>query len=311
MMKAYLNSLDTLILDSSRAIQTGVNPLTGQPVYQPGTGYVSHNAFLDLVMNVSDESNQYTLILLTDNAFTTEYNKLTPWFKTSSADSTKGLSSFWLVKDLAFKGLYTPAQLPDTLLSQYGVKVPTKAAIVASYKTSNGIIYIMDQVNFAKENKFPSIYIQGENPTRFQADRSANTFYRIRYNPVTGKNFNDILLSNYNFKDYFIAYLQNNINSMRYKAYWLALNDLQTGTASSPLWQQRLGNGYFRNDTAFVSNFAAVSVAYNNFNEVYMGQFTFTSYGSQYFFVTGPSVATTTGNTDAITLDYIRLEPAF
>jgi hypothetical protein len=164
----------------------------------------------------------------------------------------------------------------------------------------------MNQVNFTKENKFPSLYIQGENPTLFQADRSSNTFYRVRYNPVTGKNFNDIMLTNYNSANYFIGYLQKRLNSMRYNAYWVALNDIQPA-----LWQQRFGYGVIRNDTAFINNFAAQTVAYNNFNEVYLGQVSFNNFTSQYFFVTGPTVATSTGNTDVISLDYIRLEPAF
>jgi len=307
LMKSFLSSLDTLIRDPSKAVQIGVDPSTGQPVYQPGTGYVPHNKFLDSVVDVSDESGQYTLVLLTDNAYTTESAKITPWFATGTADSTNYLSRFHLVKDLAFKGMYTLAQLPDTLVSNYGVKTPmVKSAIVATYKTSNGIVYIMNQVNFTKENKFPSIYIQGENPSRFQADRNNNTFYRVRYNPLTGKDFNDILMTDYNFANYFIAYFRKGLNSMRYNAYWVAVNDVQPA-----LYQQRFGYGVIRNDTAFVSNFAPQTVAWSNYNEVYLGQFSFSSYTNQYFFVTGPNVATSKGTTDVISLDYIRLEPAF
>ncbi len=159
LMKAFLLSRNYTVFDASIATQAGVDPTSGLPVYDSSTGYVLHNGYLDSIMNINDESNQYTFVLLTDNSFAAELNKLTPYFNTSTSDSTTRLGSSFLVKDLVFKGLYTPSQLPDTLVSQYGVKVPmTKSAIVASYKTSNGIVYIMNQVNdFTKENKFPSI----------------------------------------------------------------------------------------------------------------------------------------------------------
>jgi len=308
LMKGFLLSLTRKVFDPSKATQIGVNPTTGLPIYDTSTGLVSRNAFLDSVVNVSDESNQYTLILLADNAYTAEFNKLTPWFKTGTADSTNRLSAFWLVKDLAFKGVYTASQLPDTIVSQFGVKVPiNKSAITASYRTSNGIVHVMSQVNFNLKDKFPPIYIQGERPTAFYLDRTANTFYRTRYNPLTGSNFNDIMMTNYNVANYYIRYLLRGVNSMRYNAYWVAVNDLQT----TPLWQQRLGYSFVRNDSLIVSLLPAVTIQYNNFSEVPLGQFTFSTFSDQNFYVYGPTTASTASNNNAITLDYIKLEPAF
>lgn len=308
MMKTFLQSLNRKVFNPSQAKQVGVDPATGLPVYDTATGLVVRNSFLDSIVNVSDEANQYTLILLTDNSFTAEFNKLTPWFVTSTPDSTSRLSGVWLVKDLAFKGVYTAAQLPDTLISQYGVKVPVnKSAITASYRTSNGIVHVMSQVNFNLKDKFPPIYIQGENPTSFAANRSGNTFYRVRFNPLTGKNFNDILVTNYGYANYFIRYAVKGLNSMRYNASWIAVNDLQT----TPLWQQRLATGAIRNDTVFATILPAVTIAYNNYTEVPLGQFSFANYADRDFFVYGPTTSSTTGNNNAITLDYIKLEPAF
>lgn len=305
LMKTYMLSLNHNIFDPTNANQTGVDPNSGLPIYDTSSGLVQKNYFLDSVMNVSDETNQYTFIVLQDNSFTTELAKLTPWFKTTTSDSTNNLSSMFLVKDLAFKGLYTPAQLPDTLVSQYGVKVPmTKSNIVASYKTSNGIVYVMSQVNFTLAYKFPPIYIQGERPTGFSADRTSNILYRVRVNPVTGLSFYDIFMQNYNYASYAIRYQTFKINSMRYNAYWVAVNDVQT----TPLWAQRLA----MDSTNNVAVLPWVTVAYQNYNEVSLGQFTVTNYRpSANFYVIGPTVATTSGGTDAITLDYIKLVPAF
>jgi uncharacterized surface protein with fasciclin (FAS1) repeats len=313
LMKTFLLSQNYNVFNAAIAKQTGVDASTGLPLYDSSTGYVLHNHFLDEVMDVSDESNQYTFVVLADNSFTTQLNQLTPYFKTSITDSTNRLASSYLVRDFAFKGLYTPSQLPDTMLSQYGVKVPlTKSMITASYKTSNGIVYVMSQVNFTLKYKFPSVYIQGENPTAFNLDRSSTTFYRIRNNPVTGLNFKDILVNNYNVANYFIDYYAGYLNSMRYNAYWVAVNDLQ----STPLWTQQLKGGYVINAsgsrTAYmIDTLPRVTIAYNNFNEVYLGQFSYTKYSAHNYFVCGPTTASSTGNVDAITLDYIRLEPAF
>ena len=303
LMRNFLLSLNRNVFDPAHATQTGVDPLTGLPVYDTTSGIVVRNGFLDSAANVADETTQYTMILLTDNAYNTEFNKLKPWFKTSSIDSTTRLTGFWLVKDLVVKGLYTPDQLPDTLLSRDSVKIPmNRSSIIATYKTSNGIVYIMNQVNFNLTYKFPPIIIEGEFPNAFSADRSINTYYRIRNNPVTGLNFEDILMTNYNIANYNILY-RRLVNSMRYNAYWVAVNDLQT----TPLWQQRLGIDSINN----LTNLPYVTVAYKNYNEVSLGQITINNYRNLNMYVIGPPVASNGGNIDAIVLDYIKLVPAF
>ena len=305
LMKTYFLSQNYNFFDPTIATQTGVNS-QGLPVYDTTSGLLKKNHFLeDSQVDVSDETNQYTMILLNDAAFTTEYNKLTPWFKTGSTDSTNKLSSFWLTKDLVFKGAYNAAQLPDTLLSVSGVKVPiNKPSIIASYKTSNGWVHVMSSVNFTLTYKFPPIIIQGENPTFFAADRTANTFYRVRNNPVNGQNFNDILMQNYNFANYYINYLVKNVNSMRYNAFWVAVNDVQT----TPLWSQRLA---IDSTTSATTNLPFVTVAYKNYSEVSLGQITVTNFRNLNLFVMGPTTASTSGGVNSISLDYIKLVPAF
>lgn len=302
-MRTFLLSLNRAVFDPTRATQTGINPATGAPVYDTASGLVIRNSFLDTVMNVQDESNLYTMILLDNNAYNTEFNKLSPWFKTGTSDSTNRLAGYWLVKDLVFKGAYTAAQLPDTLVSQFGVKVPiNKAAITASYRTSNGIVHVMSAVNFNLAYKFPPIIIQGETPTSFAADRNSNTFYRIRTNPVTGQVFRDILMQNYNYASYWIRYLVRNLPSMRYNAYWVAVNDVQT----TPLWQQRLSLG---DPTA--TSLPYVTVAYQNYSEVSLGQFAQAGFRNLDLYVVGPTTASSSGGSNSISLDYIKLVPAF
>src|SRR5215213_8300635 len=72
LMRSYLLSLDHSVFDPSKATQIGINPNTGEPVYDTVSGSVVRNVFIDSVMTINDESNQYTMILLDDNAYTTE-----------------------------------------------------------------------------------------------------------------------------------------------------------------------------------------------------------------------------------------------
>jgi hypothetical protein len=179
-----------------------------------------------------------------------------------------------------------------------------KPSIVASYKTSNGWVHVMSKVDFTLAYKFPPLVIQGENPTFFAADRTANTFYRARNSPLTGLNYTDILMQNYNYANYYINYLVKNVNSMRYNAFWVAVNDVQT----TPLWNQRLAIDSINSAT---TNLPFVTVAYKNYNEVSLGQITITNYRNLNLFVMGPTTASTSGGVNSISLDYIKLVPAF
>lgn len=300
--KAFFISQNYNYFDSSKAVQIGVDPNTGTPIYQSGTGITVRNKYLDSVMNVSDETSEYTFIVLTDASYTTELAKLTPWFKTTTTDSTNALAGTWLTKDLAFKGSYPVSKLTDTMVSQYGVKVPVdKSKIVASYRTSNGWVHVMSQVNFNLTYKFPPIIVQGENPTAFAADRTVQ--YRMRWDSVNNRSFSDIFMQNYSYISYWINYLVKKVPSMRYNAYWVAVNDVQT----TPLWTQRLAV----DSTTTAGNFAYVTVPYKSYSEVSLGQITISKYKDVNLYVVGAATSSSSGGSVSIALDYIKLVPAF
>ena len=77
---------------------------------------------------------------------------------------------------------------------------------------------------------------------------------------------------------------------------------------------QVIWNQTFAIDSNYVPSPAAftVPVARNNYNEVFLGQIEILSYRSKInMYVIGPnSTSTTSGNT-SISLDYIKLVPAF
>ncbi|MEI6949731.1 fasciclin domain-containing protein [Paraflavisolibacter sp. H34] len=305
-LKAYLQSLDRPVFDSSIATQISVDPLTGSPVYDTASGMSIRNSFLDDVMNVADESKEYTLFLLTDRAYTSETEKLKPWFKTSAGvtDTSARHAQNWLVKDLVFRGKYSLSQLPDTLVSAAGVKVPVnKSAITQTYQTSNGTVYVIDEMAVKLEHRFPPIYLQGENPNGFMtSNKGGNTTYRLRVNPVTGQKFNDIYMKDYGLANYWIRYNARNLPSMSYNVYWVAVNDVQT----TPLYTQRLAVDSATHPTPF-----SKQIQYQNYGEELLGKITLNNYRTVPLYVVGPnSTSTTSGNT-SITLDYIKLVPAF
>jgi hypothetical protein len=307
LFKSALISLNYTFFDSTKATQIATDPLTGNPIWDSTNAKVIRNSFLDNVLNIADETNEYTLIVLTDGSFTNEFNKITPWFqtRTGNIDSSNNLASYHLIKDLAISGSKSMAQLPDTLVSKFGVKIPIdKSKIVASYKTSNGYVHVMSQVDFNLTDKFPPIIIQGENPTSFATtDRSFYTYYRTRTNPNTGVIFKDILMQNYGFTNYFIRYSIPAVPAMRYNVSWVAVNDVQT----KPLWTQRLAIGNI-SDTTFIAD----TIAYKNYSEVPLGQFQLDSYRNRLnLFLIGTSSSSTSGGTNSISLDYIKLTPAF
>ena len=294
-------SLFRKIFDATNAVQVGVNATTGQPIYQPGTDSVQTNLFWRDVYDVRDESKEYSLFILTDTAWNAEVNKLKPYFATSTADSTTALASWHVVKDLAIPNVYTAATLPDTVLSRTLVKVPVeKASIVQTIKTSNGNIYVMSKVNVLPGNKLKQFYIEGENYRFTSADRRGNTYFRDRYNAITGKDFRDVLVYNHGLALFNIGYRITNVYSTKYKAYWVAVNDFQTAA-----FTQKLAFG-----TTAATTFGYTSVAVNNYNEVYIGEFTVSAYQS---FMDIYLVAANSGTAavNPLVCDYIRLEPVF
>src|SRR5690606_27824996 len=115
--------------------------------------------------NLRDESKNFTLFVLQDEAWQSEVNKFKPYANVSgNADSTTKVAGWIVVKDLAVEALYKSAsEIPDTVVSRSGVKVGIdKSAIVSTIKTSNGVVYVMNRLEVPLHNKFRDIIIEAE-----------------------------------------------------------------------------------------------------------------------------------------------------
>lgn len=316
---AYILSLTRKVFDPANAIIDSISSATGQPIYHPGTDSVLRNSFNTEVYNLENEEKQYTYFILDDAAFNAEITKLTPYYKTGTADSTKNLASFAVVKDLIVEGVYTLAQLPSFLTSKSGVKIPVdKSKIIDTRKMSNGIAYVITGINFDVKDKNPAIVVQGENyrgffdvngnPVTPRQNNVSAIFIRSRATPA-GTPFTDMFAYNHGITALSAQYRILNLPSLKYKVYWVAPNDTLyvNGAIAPAVFNQRLAMGAL--GTNFLPNATGQAVAVNNYNEVYIGDWTQLSYGTLNMFLTAAASATGQPGGIRLNVDYIKLVP--
>lgn len=231
LQRDYINRQDSTYIDTSKATVASINPTTGKPVLVPNTGVVTINKYFNRVANLANEDSTYTYIVLTDAAYTAERNKVSKYFATSSVDTTMNiLAGFNVLKDVAIRGLVTPANLPSSLTSVNGVPVPIdKNAIVQTYNASNGIVYVMSAVNFDVNTKITPITVQCEQPSFYtRTDRNGNTQLRSRLDNL-GTLYRDLLVqfssSTNSLAAYFAAYKLTNLYTCQYRVMLRAIND--------------------------------------------------------------------------------------
>lgn len=293
----------------------------GDPIYQEGVGLVTINKYLQKV-DISNEDSLYTYIILTDDAFLQEKDKLKQYFLTDTAEVTDSLASFSVIKDLAIRGRYTKDNLPATLYSAKDSVVYhlDKNAIVKSYVASNGIVHVMNRIDYELQTKLKPVTIEGE--WNYTLNPNKTVQIRTRRNsmdpndPKYNSFFRDLLIQNHGISSYAVKYTPM-LNSVTYKVYLRAVRDfdLEPATGATDL-------NYFRMKIAFGTPSATdlpyvekVGVVDNgdgtfspNYEEVYVGDYTPGQYGKTDVFVVGNNV--TTNGLNTILVDYVKLVPA-
>jgi hypothetical protein len=317
---SYILSLTKNVFDPTNAIVDSINAQTGQPVYHAGTDSIVRNSFNTNVYDLQDESKQYTFFILTDAGFNTEITKLSPYFTTSTPDSTRNLASFAVVKDLVVDGYYTVDQLPSVLTSKFGVKIPIdKSKIVETRKLSNGIAYVINGINFDVKDKIPTVIVQGENyrgfynsigdPVTPRQNNVSAVFIRNRVNPNTGEQFKDMFVYGHGISGLNALYTVNKLPSIKYKVYWVAVDDTLrlNGNINPVTFTQKLAMG--ARGTNLLPTVAPLTnnITPLNYNEVYLGDYVMPAYGDLNMFLTAN--ASTGNGTNSLNLDYIKLVP--
>ncbi|UYQ94042.1 fasciclin domain-containing protein [Chitinophaga horti] len=300
--KAYLLSLFRNVFDATNAEQIGIDPNTGMPVYKPGTDSIRSNLFWQNVYDLRDESKNFSLFVLEDAAWDAEVAKFLPYTTGSTADSTALFAQWTVVKDLARDTLYRDADLPDTLLSKFNVKVPvSKLTIKQTIKTSNGNVYIMTKAEVKPSEKFKQYRVEGENWRFITAEKRGNMYVRDRINTLTGLPFRDVVANGHGTAQFSLGYVINNVPSMKFKAYWVAAND----NIITVNFTQKVSIG---EPTTMLLPY--VTVTPNTYSEVYLGEFTMSQYQPS-FTIYLTAANSTAANANLLVCDYIRLEPVF
>lgn len=289
----------------AKAIIDSISGTTGRPIYRAGSGLELKNQFTDAVYDLADESKQYTYFILNDQAFASEIAKVSPFFKTSTNDSTYNAAAWNVIKDVAIEGYYTTEKLPEVLKSKFGVDIPlNKTAILKSIKMSNGIAYVLNKVDFKLQDKLQPIVVEAESNNTFMQNISTATFAIMqKKNPTTNQDFTQILFAGHGVTNFWVRYRVQAVPAAKYKVYWVAVNDqsrtnyTSSGVTPPTTLTQRLAMGSVTNTT-----FANVTVTLNNYSEVLLGEYTTTRFGTLDLFLQG-------SGTTPIVLDYIKLVP--
>lgn len=298
--RTFLQSLFRNVFDSTNATIVGINPSTGDPIYQKGTDSVFTNLFWRNVHDLRDETKQFTAFILADGGWDAERAAYARFFATGSADSTTFATAWNIVRDFAVDTLYTPSGLPDTVVSKFGAKLPiNKNSIVATIKTSNGYVYVMSTMPVAPALRFTTRVIEAERYSVASHNRRSQTFFRDRFNDLTRRPYSDVLVLNHGTALFNLRYDLAEMPSIRYRAFWVAVNDFQTAT-----FTQRLGVG-----SPLSTLLPYTSVVANTRGEVFLGEFTLATYSPMFsLFLTAANSTANAAN--PLVCDYIKLVPS-
>jgi len=208
--------------------------------------------------------------------------------------------------------------LPNTVLSKFGIPLTINPSLIIDSKTvSNGMVYVLSASTTTLASKFTEIRIEGENPAGFsRTDKTGNiNLTRIRKDPVTGLNYTDIYITATNITGtgvigFYSYYRLAGMPSMKYNVYARAVNDFSTAAVI-----QNISVNYVVSDSppiyTALSRFqynVPLSTAAGAYNEVLLGQFTSTIFGTLEMRLIQSGVNGVATNTPSV-LDYIRLVP--
>lgn len=321
LQKQELQSLTYQVRDITKSVVIAYDPKTGEPVYKEGVGIETVNTYLNKD-NISNEDREYTYFVLTDAAYNEEKTKLASYFNTGDAEFSDSLTNYNVIKDLAIKGRFTLDKLPETLYSANDSVIYhiDKSAIVKTYSASNGVVYVVNRLDYDMVSKLKPVIIQGEIGYTLQSSKTVQL--RTRRNSLNPESpryntfFRDLLIQNHGVANYWVKYTPL-LKSVTYKVYMRAVRDFDlippVGKTELDDFPERIAfNASTATDLPQITNVGAVKNADGtfspNYDEVYVGDYTVSNYGTTSVFVVGANTKTNGLNT--ILLDYIKLVPA-
>jgi uncharacterized surface protein with fasciclin (FAS1) repeats len=313
---AYLKSLSEMVFNPSIATIIGVDPVTGKPVYDTLSGMVWSNRLITEVRDLRKEDSLSTVILVEDPVWESEFLKYRPYYKLADSVKSDELTRWLVSRDLVFRGLKSLEEMPDTLVSLFGIKIPfDRSAIQQTYEASNGIVYVMNNCDVRLGDKIHPFIVEGEDTNRVTFIAvSGQTGYTRQVELASGGY--DFILDNHGANPGNIKYHMGEFAAGYYDFYWVAVNDFR-GSYRTPnsatVLQQRLdfvrylgmaGHEIIWSTPSQISDLiTVVDSTYETAREVYLGQRFFTTYQDVWLQVTG------SGRNTTICLDYLKAVP--
>lgn len=300
---SFMESLTHDVFVDSLSTQIGVDPVTGRPVYDSLQGTIQVNRFLLEAYDIANEDSLNTFIMLTDAAFEAAYDQLKAFYTSSTPDSTELATSWAVTKDLAFKGAYMPDELPEVLVSKFGVNVRIDPQHIQHVeRTSNGIVYVLNHLDINLEDKLLPIIIEGESIFLFRntvishPDKAGSISIRSRRDNQ-GQIFTDLLAYNHDISGFHIKYKVPEVYATTYKVYMTTYNDFN----GDVIYQQKIA---FGSPEATDLPYVDVNLYYQ---KTYLGEYTVDQYGEVDIYLVG--AASTADTANPLNLDYIELVP--
>ena len=321
-----IKARDKKVFDPSRAEVLGINPNTGKPIYKEGTDSAIVNSYLQ-TYPINREDRLFTYVVLTDQAFGNELSKLQNYFTTvtNNADSSLFGTQQAILKDLTFRGLKTPAMFSDSVFSIDSDSIKVKidpSAIVETHRVSNGIVYVVNKIEYNTSAKLGVRVIQGESwdesaPLRSSESRGSTMITRLDPNDMqyTMLRYLSPPAINHWFQ------YKRELKKVTYRVYWrvprdFALNPTSTGTLNVVMQKIAFGKfnttvagkdlGYKEVGAREVIN-GTNKVFLPKYEEIYIGDYTSDKFGVENIFLVGNN-GTVTGLNN-LALDYIRMVP--
>ncbi|MBW4889952.1 fasciclin domain-containing protein [Mucilaginibacter sp. HMF5004] len=308
--KAFLQSLFHTEVDTSKGVRLYVDPATGKPVYQAGTTFpVVKNSYFQKVADISSEDSLVTYIILNDQAYDNERNKIGKYYNVStSATITDTVTQFAITKDLVINRVYNINSLPDSMVSTTGVKIHLdKSAIVETRQLSNGIAYVVNNISYTMfQNKIPVITLQGESLDSLRIPSAYTIKTKKAPNGVKYTDIQNTSITSSPDPLYFYRY-KTVATTAKYQVYWRAVNDILTTSFNMKVDFSPTAR-YPRAAETQLATLGYMPSGILNYNEVYLGTYTPANYGTLYTFLVSATGVTSTAPT-ALSLDYIKLVP--
>ncbi|MEJ6979474.1 fasciclin domain-containing protein [Pedobacter sp. P351] len=329
---SHIKSFDRKVVNPGGGVVLGIDPDTGKPLYEAGTDSIIRNSYLRNTAQINTEDSLFTYVVLKDDAFLAEENKLLPYFKAYNnqgiykEDSSRFITRNHIVENLAFKGLFLPGNLPDSMLSVRGVNVHLNpSSIIETHRLSNGIAYVVSSIKYSTSKFLGEIIIQGESSVSVSAS-TANARY-TRRNPDGITTYTQQRSTNLaNLRSWYEY--RTRLNSVKYKVYWRAMRDydlvppapIAPSTVERPLtfFQQRIAFKMFSATDLPYKYVEAQEVLpapivgrrkyVPKYEEQYIGTYQVDKFGNESIFLVSNNESVAAGLNNLV-LDYIRLIP--